>query len=190
MQLRTGRKQLLTWIKEDSLRGEGLRFVLFLCIYSLVRYLELLFYSAPFGQALLNPLHEDLSYFISHICCFLLKGLYPDIHTSVNHIIFLADKATIQLLPGCTGLGHMIRVGFALLLYPMSWVKKCYLFFPSLLIILFAATIHFLLLIPIAFYYPNSFALAHDYFAKLLFFGFIFLCWMIWERCRSDEVIK
>ena len=94
------------------------------------------------------------------------------------------------MFPGCTGLGHMIRISFVLLLYPMSWSKKCYLFFPSLLIIIFASTIHFLLLIPIAYHYPDWFAFAHNYFTKILFFGFIFLCWLIWEKAIPLRRIK
>lgn len=182
MELAPGIKQAVTWIHERSPRGQTLRFILFLALYFLARYPQLFLDTSSFGQALLNPLHERLSFFITHSCCFLLQGFYPDIHVTINHTIIIAGKATVRMFPGCTGLGHMMRISFVLLLYPMSWSKKCYLFFPSLLIILFATIIHFLLLIPIAYHYPDWFAFAHDYFTKILFFGFIFLCWLMWEK--------
>jgi exosortase/archaeosortase family protein len=177
-------KDKLNKLQDSTPIGQSLRFAYFIFFYFFLRYIELLFYSTSFGRVILNPLHERLSFFITHTCCFILQLIYPDIHTSVSHTITIASKTPIQMLPGCTGLGHLLRLSFVLLIYPMSWLKKVLIFPPTVLIVIFASTLHFLLLIPIAYHYPEFYGLAHNYFTRSIFFGFIFLCWIVWEKLR------
>jgi len=82
MQLRAGINQVVSLLHERSHRGQTLRFILFLVLYFLGRFPQLFLQNSSFGQALLNPLHERLSFFITHSCCFLLQGFYPDIHVT------------------------------------------------------------------------------------------------------------
>jgi len=145
---------------EPTILGKGLRFAYFIFLYFLLRYLELLIISTSFGIALLNPLHESLSVFITHTSCFFLQLFYPDIHVSNDYIIIIAKKTPIQMLSGCTGLSHMLRLSFVLLVYPMSWLQKGIVFIPTILIVLFAATLHFLILIPIAYHDPELYGFA------------------------------
>ena len=131
---------------------------------------------------MLAPLHDRLSFFITHTCCFVLQVFYPDIHTAVNHTIFIAGKPIIALGSGCTGLNPMVRLSFVLVFYPLAWRRKVYLLPLSLLILIFASTLHFLLLIPIVNHYPEWYGFAHNWLTKILFYGFYFLCWLIWEK--------
>jgi len=182
MELAPGIKQAVTWIRECSPRGQILRFILFLVLYFLARYLQLFLDTSSFGQALLNPLHERLSFFITHSCCFLLQGFYPDIHVSINHTIIIAGKVTVVMLPGCTGLEPMIRLTFILAFYPLLWRRKLILWPISLLILLFASVLHFLILILIADQYPEWFNFSHHWITRVLFYAFYFLCWLLWEK--------
>ena len=175
-------KQAVTWIHERSNRGQALRFFLFLTIYSLGRYLELLFDTTSFSKELLYTLHERLSFFITHSSCFILQGFYPDIHVTINHTIFIEGEAHIQMLPGCTGLQPMLRLTFVLLFYPLAWRRKIVLWPLSMVILIFASTLHFMMLIPIAYHFSEWFSFAHDWLTKIIFYGFYFLCWLIWEK--------
>jgi len=168
-------------IHERSPRGQVLRFLIFLALYILGRLLWMLFDKTTPGQELLNPIHERLSYFITHTSCFVLQIFYPDIQTSVNHTIFIAGRPVIALYPGCTGLYPMIRLSFVLLLYPLPWRKKLVLWPFSMMILIFASTLHFMLLIPISNHYLEWYGFAHNWLTRILFYGFYFLCWMMWE---------
>ena len=187
MQLPSKIKQVKIYLHAQSIKGEFVRFSLFLILYFLGRYLLFIFETTTIGQYFLSPLQELLSYLITSVCCAALSWIYPTIHTSLNHTIYIANDSPIQMLPGCTGLSQMLRLSFVLLFYPISWRQKNYLFIPSILIILFAATIHFLILIPISYQAPEWYKFSHDYFTKIIFFGFIFLCWIIWEKAKGNE---
>jgi exosortase/archaeosortase family protein len=190
MQLRAGINQAVSLLHERSPRGQTLRFILFLVLYFLARYLQLFLNTSSFGQAMLNPLHERLSFFITHSCCFLLQGFYPDIHVTINHTIIIAGKATVQMFPGCTGLEPMIRLTFILIFYPLHWRRKIILLPFSLLILLFASTLHFLLLVPIAYQCPEWFGFAHNWLTRVIFYAFYFLCWLLWEKAIPLRRIK
>lgn len=190
MELAPGIKQAVTWIHARSPRGQTLRFILFLVLYFLARYLQLFLDTSSFGHALLNPLHERLSFFITHSCCFLLQGFYPDIHVTINHTIIIAGKAHVQMFPGCTGLDPMIRLTFIFILYPLPWRRKLILWPFSLLILIFASTLHFLLLILISYQCPEWFGFAHNWLTRVLFYAFYFLCWLLWEKAIPLRLTK
>jgi len=182
MQLRSVINQALTLLHESSPRGQTLRFILFLVLYFFTRYSRLFLDTSSFGQALLNPLHERLSFFITHFCCFLLQGFYPDIHVTINHTIIIAGKATVQMFPGCTGLPPMIRLTIILVFYPLAWRRKVVLWPLSMLILIIAATLHFMMLIPIAYHYPAWYHFAHSWPTRVIFYACYFLCWLLWEK--------
>ena len=177
--------QVVSLFKAQSLLGQCLRFFYFLFLCFFLRYFELLFYTTSIGSTLFNPLYESLSLFITKSSCFFWRWSYSDIHATANHTILIGDQAPIKMLPGCTGLSHILRLIFVLFLYPMSFKKKGYIFAPTIFIIILASTLHFVILIPIAYHRPELYEFAHNYFTKILFFGLIFICWLMWEKIRS-----
>ena len=185
MPLRTGINQVVSLLHERSPRGQTLRFILFLVLYYLAQYHKLVLDNTSFGKALFTPIHEQFSFFITNACCFVLRIFYPDINTSVNHTIFIGGRASIQMFPGCSGLESMIRLTIILVFYPLAWRRKVVLWPLSLLILLFAATIHFLLLIPIANQCPEWYGFAHKWLTRVIFYAFYFLCWLLWEKTIS-----
>jgi len=185
MQLSFIIKQTNTLLHERSNRGLALRFVTFLVLYLMGRHLQLLFDNTSPGKALLDPLYERMSFFTTRTCCLVLRFTYPDIHTSMDHAIYIAGKATIRMFPGCSGLMPMIRLSFVLLFYPLPWYKKVYLWPLSMAILIFASTFHFILLVPIATSYPGWYSLAHNWLTRIIFYGFYFLCWMMWEKAEK-----
>jgi exosortase/archaeosortase family protein len=182
MQLRAGINQTVSLLHERSPHGQILRFIFFLVLYFLARYPQLLLDNTSFGKALFSPIHEQLSFFITNACCYVLQIFYPGINTSIHHTIFIGDRALIQMYPGCTGLYPMIRLTIILAFYPLAWRRKVVLWPLSLLILLFASTLHFLLLILIANQCPGWFGFAHNWLTRVIFYAFYFLCWLLWEK--------
>ena len=146
--------------------------------------------TTAFSQALLNPIHERLSYFITYTCCFGLQVFYSDIHSSVNHMIFINNQPVLLLYPACSGLNPMIRMTFVLIFYPLIWYRKLIVWPISMTIIIFASTLHFLLLILVAKHYYEWYNFAHNWITKIIFYGFYFLCWLIWENSIKKEIKK
>jgi len=173
------------FINETLLRNHITRFLYFFCLYFLIRYFLFFFESCNFGKELLYPMYERMSFFITNTSCYVLKYFYPDIHSSQNHTIIINNKTPIQLLPGCTGVSQLIRMSIILLIYPISLMKKCLLFLPTILVIIFGTTVHFLILIPIAYKRPELYELAHNYLTKIVFLALIFFCWWLWEKFKS-----
>jgi len=175
-------KKIKYFITEPSIRGKGIRFSIFLCVYILGNYPQTLLDTTSFGNFFLTPIHETLANSITTSCCFILRYNFPDIHASCNHTIYISSKPIIQLLWPCTGLDPMIRLTIILLIYPIDWFKKSLLWPISLLILLLASVIHFLTLILVSFYLPEWFSFAHNWFTRIIFYSFYFLCWIIWEH--------
>jgi exosortase/archaeosortase family protein len=168
-------------IHEKSLKGKLSRFILFLALYLIGRYLLMIFESTEIAKTLLSPLFDYIAYLITKLCCFVMQLFYPDIYSSNNYTIYISGNPIIQLFPFCTGLNPMIRLSFTLFLYPISWRVKFFLFPISILTIFVAASLHFGLLIPIELYYPKWYDFAHDWVTKGIFYSFYFTCWLLWE---------
>ena len=175
---------------EQTLKGHLNRFIIFIILYFIGRYPQLLLDLSTFGQTVLLPLHSLLASLITNVCCFILSFKYADIHTSIKHTISIANQTPIQLLPGCTGLDPMIRLTFILLMYPIAWPKKLALWPISMIIIFIAATIHFLILIPISYSYPEHYAITHNWITRVIFYSFYFLCWIIWEKSNNIHKVS
>ena len=185
MQLRVRIHQVKDLLYEDTQLGQAARFSLFICLNFVGMHCWVLIENSFFINHLFHPLFKYLSLIITNSCCFILHPTYNDINVSKDSTIFIMGKAQIQLLPGCTGLSHIVRLTFVLLLYPIHWQTKIYLWPISLLMMVFASTLRFLILIPIAFQYQDWYKLTHDWLAKVIFFGFYFVCWIIWEKARN-----
>jgi len=169
-----------------SLTGKTKRFLIFITLYFFIGNLIINpFEESHFGKALLFPIHEILSNIISYSCTLFLQPFYPDIHSSVDHVIFISNKPVIILkIPGCTGLGSMLRLSLTLLFYPLLWRLKLIAWPISMFTIFFATILHFLLLILIANHLIELFQFAHNWLTKAIFYWFYFLCWLIWEQLR------
>lgn len=175
---------ILGLVNENTNRGKMIRFLVFVFLYYICRNLLMFFETTSIGWSILGPLHGILSSFITHSCCLLLSPFYPDIHTSANFTIFIDGNAYLYMAPGCSGLVPMISLTVALLFYPLPLRKKAILWPVSLFILLLASILHFLLLIPVIYQYPEWFALFHKWLTRIFFYGFYFLCWVLWERVK------
>ncbi|MCX6267613.1 MAG: exosortase/archaeosortase family protein, partial [Bacteroidetes bacterium] len=111
--------------------------------------------------------------------------LYENVNTTAGGVVNINGQGIIYLAPGCSGLKQMLLIIFILICYPISIKLKTFLLPVSVVIIFLAVILHFVLLVPVALYYPDLFLLAHDYFMIVLFYGFFFLTWVLWEKVRN-----
>ena len=169
---------LWTRLHENSFTCKLLRLGLFIFLYFIGRYLLLLFE----GTTLLNYIHMPFLWTIDLVSTSFYGLFYNNITSSSDYIVSINNIEVIHLLPGCSGLHPFLRMTFILLLYPLPWKTKSLLFPLSWFIILFAATIHFIILIPINYHWPEYYSFSHNWFTKIIFYGFYFLIWLIWER--------
>ena len=118
---------------------------------------------------------------------FFFSLFYSDVSSISNGILTISGQETLQLIYGCTGIIQLFQITFILLFYPIKWNQKIYLYPLSIIIIFLATIVHFLILVPIAAHLPNYFSVFHDYTARILFFGIVFLMWLLWEKIRTVE---
>ncbi len=174
----TSYKGILGKLKENSSSGTLIRLGWFLFIYFIGRYVVFFLEETT----LFSLLHQPFLWSINQVSTGFLGLFYSDLTSTHNYIVIINNVEVIQLFPGCSGLQPLLRITFILLFYPLPWKTKTYLFPLSWLIILIAATIHFILLIPIAFHWPEYYNLSHNWLTRIIFYGFYFCTWLIWEK--------
>ena len=178
MSIRIAISRLRSSLLETSTTGTIYRLGLFIILYFIGRYVLLLFEKTTF----FSILHQPLLWFIDNLSIGFWSIFYPDLSSTSEYIVSINGFECIQLFPGCSGLHPILRMTFILLLYPIQWSKKIWLLPVSWLIILFAATIHFILLIPVSYHWPDYYDFSHNWLTRILFYGFYFLTWLIWEK--------
>ena len=168
--------------KEKSTSGKLLRLGWFLAVYYLGKYFLNGLEQTIFYPMIVSILLDPLLFSIDSLSTGFWGLFYNNLFSSSDYITCINNSEVLQLLPGCSGLKPLLRVTFILLIYPLPLKKKIYTFFISWLIIFFAATLHFIILVPIAFHWPEFYGFSHDKLSKILFYAFFFLNWIIWER--------
>lgn len=184
MFIKKGLYNLWTKLKEHSLFGTLYRLGLFLFLYFIGRYFILFFEESTLFLTLFVSLHQPFLWLIDTISIGFWRIFYTNLSSThdYEYIVIINNIEVIRLLPGCSGLHQILRITFILLLYPLPWRTKSWLLPISWLIIFFAATIHFILLIPIAYHWPEYYSFSHNWITKAIFYGFFFLTWIIWEK--------
>jgi exosortase/archaeosortase family protein len=105
-------------------------------------------------------------------------------------MIVIDGTRVIFLSKLCTGVDPMLRMTFIFLFYPMKFKTKLWVFPVSILIILLAATLHFMILIPIAYQAREWYEFSHDWVTKFIFYGFYFMVWLMWERIIKNNFLQ
>ena len=165
-------------LHEHSSLGILYRLGLFIFLYFIDRYLLFSFK----GIILINYLHIPFLWSIDIVSTEFLGLFYSNLTSSPDYTISINNIEVIHLFPGCSGFHPILRLTAILLLYPIPWKYKSWLFPLSWLIILFAATLHFILLVPIANEWREYYSFFHNWLTKIIFYGFYFLIWLIWEK--------
>ncbi|MFH1160103.1 MAG: exosortase/archaeosortase family protein [bacterium] len=176
-------------LHEHSSSGTLFRLGLFFFLYFIGRYFISFLERSALFSTLFTSLHQPFLWFIDKVSIGFWSFFYPGLSCAPDHIVIINNTKVIQLFPGCSGLQPMLRMTFILLLYPLPWKTKSWLFPLSWFIILFAATVHFILLIPIAYHWPEWYTFSHNWLTRIIFYSFYFLTWLIWEKIGGRKPV-
>ncbi len=127
---------------------------------------------------------SDSVYFILH----KILGM----NLSVNGFIFRFDTGeAIGIVWGCSGIKQMFIFTVIMLFSYGSWKNKLW-FIPLGLLACYGLNIfRIVVLCLIAYRYPQQLDLFHTYIFKYVFYGIIFLIWLVWnEKYGSERVEK
>jgi exosortase/archaeosortase family protein len=177
------KKSLNTLINKKEYRAI-LFFAVFLVLYKVGDFIWEYIEMHRLFQHTIQLSYNFLIELISAFTAWFYSFFYKNVVVTPGGVININGSGVIYLATGCSGLKQILLIVFIMAFYPISFKLKTFLTPISVLIILAAVILHFVLLVPVAMYYPAWFLLAHDYFMIVLFYGFFFLTWVLWERVR------
>lgn len=169
-------------LQENSSAGFLLRLGWFIVLYYIAGQLFLIGTAFLIEFSIKGAIHYPFLWAIFNLSIKFLKLIYSNLLPNQDFMVIIDNQQIIQLFSGCSGLDPLFRITIILLLYPLPWKTKSLLLPLSWLIIFFAASIHFILLIPVAYHWPDWYSFSHDWLTKIIFYGFYFLTWLLWEK--------
>jgi len=127
---------------------------------------------------------SDSVYFILH------RILGMDIKVN-SYFMFRFDTGEmVHIVWGCSGVKQMFIFTVIMLFSYGSWKHKLWFIPLGVLICHGINIIRILVLCLIAYRYPNQLDLFHTYIFKYVFYGIIFLIWLVWNEKFGYEKIK
>ncbi|WP_321518742.1 archaeosortase/exosortase family protein [uncultured Bacteroides sp.] len=97
---------------------------------------------------------------------------------------------SINVVWGCTGVKQLYILFFVILFSRGIWWKRSVYFLAGCLVLLMFNLIRISVVVLFIKHYPGSFELLHDFVFKYLFYGLIFLLWMLWEEKFSGNNLE
>lgn len=159
-----------------------IRLILFAVLYKLGQYTFNYFESVEKLEGVFDQLYLTLSTVITTLSVKFYSIFFTNISSDAEFCISINNVRTIQINPGCTGLLPLFQILFILTFFPLT-IKQKIVFFPvSLSIIVFAAILHYIILVPIAYAYRDNFNIFHDVFSRVIFYIFFFANFLLWDR--------
>ncbi|MCX6306292.1 MAG: exosortase/archaeosortase family protein [Bacteroidetes bacterium] len=166
-----------------------MQLILFIVLYKLGQYTFNFFESVQILGPVFDKVYYALSSLITTISVKFYSPFYASIVSDAEFCISINNVRTIQINPGCTGLLPIFQILFILLIFPLTVKQKIFFFPISLSIIVFAAILHYIILIPVAYASHDSFKIFHDIFSRAIFYVFFFANFVLWNR-SSGKIKK
>jgi len=185
-----GGKQVWILLNEKNSTGLILRLGYFIILYYFGGFLFKSLEEIWIFKEYFLKCHKFLSIIILQISKWLMHFFYSSISSNSDFVVLIDKTKIIQLLPGCTGLIPMFRMTFIICFYPLQTKKKIWVYPISLLFLLFATIIHFIILIPIAYKSPGWFSVSHDWITQIIFYGLFFLVLVFWEKIFEKNLVN
>lgn len=118
---------------------------------------------------------------VAHICETILHFIGSKATLEPDNSLRYANGNSVQVIWACTGLKQAYIFFCIIAFYRGSWLKKIW-YIPLGLIIIHSFNIFRITFITACIEnHPNWFDFLHLYFFKYVFYGIIFLMWVIWE---------
>jgi exosortase/archaeosortase family protein len=112
---------------------------------------------------------------------------------NVSRTVLSYDQShgpAINVVWGCTGVKQLYILFFVILFSRGIWWKRLIYFFTGCVVLLLFNVIRITVVVLFIKHDPDSFELLHDFVFKYLFYGLIFLLWMLWEEKFSGNNLE
>ena len=117
-----------------------------------------------------------------------------EVERETSHTLLSYDKShgpMINIVWGCTGVKQLYVLFFVILFSRGIWWKRFIYFLCGCLVMLLFNVLRISIVTLLIKPYPGSFELLHDWVFKYLFYGLIFLLWMLWEeKFSGNNLVK
>jgi len=172
----------LTTLLSDRTYNYFIKLFLFILLYKAGEYVFNYLEKRDTLADLFDRLYYPLSYFITGISVRVYSLFYSGVGSDASFFISINHVKTIQMQHGCTGLMQLFQVFFILVFFPLS-LKRKIIFLPvSLLIIIFASVLHYLILVPVAYSFNDHFTIFHNVISRVIFYTFFFINFLLWNN--------
>jgi len=172
----------LTTLLSDRTYNYFIKLFLFILLYKAGEYVFNYLEKRDTLADLFDRLYYPLSYFITGISVRVYSLFYSGVGSDASFFISINHVKTIQMQHGCTGLMQLFQVFFILVFFPLS-LKRKIIFLPvSLLIIIFASVLHYLILVPVAYSFNDHFTIFHNVISRVIFYSFFFINFLLWNN--------
>ena len=123
-----------------------------------------------------------MTHHITQVVSIILKDWFGlCVHLHANSILFHSGNG-VQIVWSCAGLKQMYIFFCIIAFYAGSWKHKLW-YIPAGLILIYIFNIFRITFITfMSNNHPDWIVFLHEYLFKYLFYGFIFLMWMLWEH--------
>jgi exosortase/archaeosortase family protein len=159
-----------------------IKLFLFVILYKAGEYLFKYLEQTELLSGVFGHFYDILSGFITVVTVTVWSLFYSEIHSTPGFLIVIDNVPTIQMMKGCTGLMQLFQILFILILFPMQLKQKAIFLPVSVFIITFAAILHYIFLVPVAFSFNDQFTLFHDIISRVIFYIFFFTNFVLWNR--------
>jgi|GEM_PF-1127307 len=131
-------------------------------------------------NTVLKPLY-DLSIKLNvHATSWALSGIF-NIYAHPEGDIIRLQGVSLQIIQTCEGLKQLFLFFFVILIFPGQHIHKLWFIPLGLIEIIIVNLLRFIGLCLTLIYNPRLFDIMHNYIFYIIYYGNIFLLWIIWE---------
>ena len=123
-----------------------------------------------------------MSRHIAQIITTVLNFLGFDVTLNSQNVIRHASGQAIRVVWACAGIKQAYIFLCIILFYRGPWLKKLWYIPLGLLVVYLFNIFRIAFITGFIEFYPNSFGFLHEHLFKYLFYGIIFLMWVLWEE--------
>lgn len=123
-----------------------------------------------------------MSKLVAHAVYLLINFFGGDVQHTTDTVLRFANGHAAQIVWGCSGIKQVYIFTCIILFSRGLWVRKAW-FIPSGILVCFLINIlRITILVAVIEHNYAAFNLLHEYILKYMFYGIIFLMWVLWEE--------
>ncbi|MDL2322558.1 archaeosortase/exosortase family protein [Bacteroidales bacterium OttesenSCG-928-A17] len=128
-------------------------------------------------------------------CLLLAKAVYWVIHffpggddfIRDGDVLYYLDGMRVRIIWGCTGIKQMFIFSGIILFYRGPFLKKLWYIPLGCLVLTIYNIIRLVFISVLTHHHPERFDSLHDGIFRFIYYGIVFLLWVIWEECFTKK---